>query len=139
MPLNEFSEVHALPEPPAATAATLHAVNMDEPMIVTIQESTSDDPASDDHAMIATIYKPENGYQDSDILNIEMSLDIFGPSTTEVLRIDPRHPTLGFEFHSPNQDARPVIKQCKSGTYAAKMKTWRSRFQHGTIRIHGHH
>jgi hypothetical protein len=138
MPLNEFSEVHALPEPPAAAAATLHAVDMDEPMIATIQElppdAPPDDPNSNDHAMIATIYEPENGYQDSDILNIEMSLDIFGPSTTEVLRIDPRHPTLGFEFHSPNQDARPVIKQCKSGTYAAKMKTWRSRFRHGTIR-----
>jgi hypothetical protein len=49
-----------------------------------------------------------------------MSLDIFGPSTTEVLTIDPRHPTLGFEFHSPHSAARPIIEQCKSGTTAAK-------------------
>jgi hypothetical protein len=55
-----------------------------------------------------------------------MSLDIFGPSTIETLKIDSRYPTLRFEF--------PIIKQCKLGTTAAKMKNWQSQFQHGTIR-----
>jgi hypothetical protein len=120
IPLNEFDGVTAIPDHPAAAAAKLDALGNTEDMQT--------------EAMIATIYEPADGYQDCDILNIEMSLDIFGPSTTEVLTIDPRHPTLGFEFHSPHSAARPVIKQCKSGTKAAKMKNWRSRFRHGTIR-----
>jgi hypothetical protein len=82
----------------------------------------------------AAIYEPKNGYKDSDILNLEMSLDIFGPSTTETLRIDKDHPTLGFKFHSTQAIARPIIKQCKSGTPAAKLRNWRSRFCHGSIR-----
>ena len=65
---------------------------------------------------------------------MEMSLDIFGPSTTEEITMDARHPTLGFEFHSPNRTATPSIKACKSGTQTARLKNWRSRFRHGTIR-----
>jgi hypothetical protein len=119
IPLNEFADLVEINEPPAAAAAKLDAF---------------DDQDDDNHARIATLYEPEHGYHDSDILNIELSLDIFGPSTTEVINIDPRHPTLGIEFHSPQPTARPTIKLCKSGTPAAKLRNWRSRFRHGTIR-----
>jgi hypothetical protein len=118
--LNEFMDLEDVTDPPAAAAAKLDA----------FIASDTNEP----HARISTIYEPEQGYHDSDVLNIELSLDIFGPSTTEVLTIDPRHPTLGIEFHSSQPTARPIIKQCKSGTPAAKMRNWRSRFRHGTIR-----
>jgi hypothetical protein len=85
--LNKFSDLDALPDNPAAAAAKVDALDY----------FNSTDL---DHAIVATLYQPDGGYQDSDILNIEMSLDIFGPSTTELLTIDARHPTLGFEFYS---------------------------------------
>jgi hypothetical protein len=116
--LDEFTDLHDMPVLPAAAAAKLDAY----------------DASNEDSAIITKIYEPHEGYHDSDILNIEMSLDIFGPSTTEVLNIDPKHPTLGFEFHSAQPNDRPIIKLCQSGTPAAKMKNWRSRFRHGTIR-----
>jgi hypothetical protein len=118
MALDKFTDLHDMPDQPAAAAAKLDAY----------------DASNDTPAMIATIYEPQEGHHDSDILNIEMSLDIFGPSTTEILSIDPKHPTLGFKFHSPQPDNRPTLHFCQSGTPAAKIKNWRSRFRHGTIR-----
>jgi hypothetical protein len=116
--IDEFGDLIAIPMDNAAAAATLEAL-----------------PADDmDIATITAVYEPDDGFKDSEILNIEMSLDIFGPSTTETVDINMRHPTMGFEFHSPQMSARPVIKACKSGTQAAKLKNWRSRFRHGTIR-----
>jgi hypothetical protein len=117
IPLQEFTHLETPTESPAAAAAT--------------SEAATDAP--EDTAMIATIYEPENGFKDSDVLNIETSLDIFGPSTTETIDIDGRHPTLGFEFHSSAASARPIIKFCKTGTPAAKLHNWRSRFRHGTL------
>jgi hypothetical protein len=82
--LDEFGDLIATPMHTAAAAAKLEAL-----------------PADDtDPATITAIYEPNDGFQDSDILNVEMSLDIFGPSTTEIVAIDTRHPTLGFEFQS---------------------------------------
>jgi hypothetical protein len=118
--LNEFMDLEDVTEPPAASAAALEACEIND--------------ADSSFARIATIYEPDQGYHDSDVLNIELSLDIFGPSTTEVITIDPNHPTLGIEFHSAQPTARPIIKLCKSGTPAAKLRNWRSRFRHGTIR-----
>jgi hypothetical protein len=60
-------------------------------------------------AMIHQIYEPETGYNDGDILNVEMSMDIFGPSTTETMRLE-KHPTLGFNFCSPNGTERPIYR-----------------------------
>jgi hypothetical protein len=79
-------------------------------------------------ATITAIYEPEDGFKDRDILNIEMSLDIFGPSAMESIHIDTQHPTLGFEIHSTKMTARPIIKSCKSGPQTANLKNWRSRF-----------
>ena len=92
-------------------------------------------PADDiDPTILTAIYEPDDGYKNSNIMNIKISLDIFGPSTTEIIRIDKRHPTFGFEFESRQQTAQPIIQSCKSGTQAAKLRSWQSRFQHGTIR-----
>jgi hypothetical protein len=55
--------------------------------------------------------------EDSNILNIEVSLDIFGLSTMEILNINMQNPTLGFEFPSPQTTAQPIIKLCKLGTH----------------------
>jgi hypothetical protein len=77
----KFTNVQAIPDQPAAAATKLDATDAD----------------TTEAAMIANIYEPAGGYQGCDILNIEMSLNIFGPSTTEVLNIDPQHLTLGFE------------------------------------------
>jgi hypothetical protein len=119
LPLQEFTNLDTPVDNPAAAAATIEAL---------------DDEEHTNLAMIATIYEPEGGYQDGDILNIETSLDIFGPSTTESIRIDQNHPTLGFKFHSKEGTARPTIQLCKTGTPAAKIRNWRSRFRHGTLR-----
>jgi hypothetical protein len=86
LPLQEFEDVQAIPDHPAGAAAKLDASaanSSTEAMIATLH----DDPSTE--AMNATIYEPSSRYQDSNILNIEMSLDIFGPSTTEVLTINP--------------------------------------------------
>jgi hypothetical protein len=119
--LDEFTDLEDMPLQPAAAAAKL-------------DDSNITDTDDSDQAIVTALYEPADGYHSSEVLNIEMSLDIFGPSTTEDLKIDPTHPTLGFEFHTPTPDARPNIKLCKSGTPAAKLKNWRSRFRHGTIR-----
>jgi hypothetical protein len=63
-----FTDLDTPVDNPAAAAATIEAL---------------DDKDPTDLAMIATIYEPEGCYQDGDILNIETSLDIFGPSTTK--------------------------------------------------------
>jgi hypothetical protein len=84
-------------------------------------------------AKITAIYKPKDGFKDSNIINVEMSLDIFSPSTKEIVDINMSHPTLGFKFQLTQMAAQPIIKSCKSGTQAAKLKNWRSRIRHGTI------
>jgi hypothetical protein len=97
--LEEFTDLHDMPHDPAAAAAKLENIQVD-------------DVNNTEGAIVTAIYEPEDGYYNSDIMNIEMSLDVFGPSTTEVLKIDPQHHTLGFEFHSTTPDARPSIKLC---------------------------
>ena len=106
--LDEFHDLHMELLYPAATAARLKALPAD----------------GTDPARITAIYEPEDGFKDSDILNIEMLLDIFGLSTMEAVAINTPHPTLVFEFHLPQRAAMPIIKVCKSGTQAAKLKNW---------------
>jgi hypothetical protein len=118
MSLNEFGHLVTETRQPAAAAAKLDATTLDDV----------------NPAIITALYEPDEAFQDSDVLNIEMSLDIFGPSTTESMTLDLRHPSLGFEFQSNTLTARPIIKSCKTGTQAAKLRNWRSRFRHGTIR-----
>jgi hypothetical protein len=113
MTLDNFGDLIAAPNhPEAAAAAKLEAL-----------------PADDtDPATTTSLYEPVEGYKDSDILDVEMLLDIFGPSTTETMKIDARHPTLGFKFHLTQRTARPIIKSCQTGTLAAKLKNWQSHF-----------
>ena len=86
-----------------------------------------EDPPSNTHP-------PSFKFNRKDILNIEMSADIYGPSSTEEIDIHPTHPTLGFDMHFTNLSAKPTIKNCKTGTPAARIKHWRSKYRHGTIR-----
>ena len=66
-----------------------------------------------------------------DILQLEMSLDIFGPSTTIKMSTS-YHTDLGFIFFDSKET--PTIKDCKHGTPAHAIRSWRSRFCFGTIR-----
>lgn len=66
------------------------------------------------------------------IMNIDMSLDIYGPSTTITVSLDRDHDRLGFIFHS---DLRtPTIQECAHGTPPNSIEQWRSRFRNATIR-----
>jgi hypothetical protein len=85
-------------------------------------------------AMIHTIFEPTDGYIDGDINNIKMSMDIFGPSTTETICLDKSQPTLGLKLCSEQGTVCHIIKECTSGTPAAWLRNWHSRFQHGTLR-----
>jgi hypothetical protein len=138
IPLHEFHDVEHCTEPPAAAAATLEGLdNYDEDDYDdTYDEDDYDDAAftDEDPATIHTIYEPANGYHDGDINNIEMSMDIFGPSTTETISMDCRHATLGLIFCPDNGTERPIIQECQPGTPAAKIRNWRSRFRYGTLR-----
>jgi hypothetical protein len=125
IPLQEFTHLESLPPAdPAAAAATPQA-----------QEATP--------AMIAKIYETTDGYIDEDILNMQMSLDIFGRSTTEIIRINKKHPTLGFDFRSAKGSARPPHYQAvhhrhtrsKSKELAQPLPTWHTtRYRR---RVHG--
>ena len=70
-------------------------------------------------------------------LQLEMTLDIFGPSTTIKIPTT-KDQNLGFLFHNGKQS--PTIADCKHNTPAYRIRHWRSRFRHGTIRaINGIH
>ena len=60
-----------------------------------------------------------------DILQLELTLDIFGPSTTIKIPIT-QHEQLGFEFHEGK--CTPTILNCKPRTPANTIRMWRSRF-----------
>jgi hypothetical protein len=40
---------------------------------------------------------------------------------------------MGFKFQSKLGSKRPVIHNCKSGTQAAQLRNWQSRFRYGTL------
>ena len=64
-------------------------------------------------------------FTSQDILQLEMSLDIFGPSTT--IKVNTSHHTdLGFIFFDGKET--PTIRDCKQGTPAQAIRSWRSRF-----------
>ena len=70
-------------------------------------------------------------------LQLELTLDIFGPSTTVRIPVN-KTMDLGFEFQQGK--VSPTIVSCKHNTPANTIKRWRSRFRHGTIRaIDGEH
>ena len=69
--------------------------------------------------------------KDKDILQLEFSLDVFGPSTTIQVEVD-NSTTLGFCFY-PGK-VTPTIQDCTPHTPANGIRAWRSRFRHGTIR-----
>ena len=60
-----------------------------------------------------------------------MSLDIFRPSTTIKMNTS-HHTDLGFIIFGSKET--PTIKDCKHGTPAHALRSWRSRFRFGTIR-----
>jgi hypothetical protein len=138
LPLEEFVDLDAQPTRTAAAAATLeHPAHDDAGYYAPADEIEPHDDvdfADDNPATINTIYEPATGYHAGDINNIEMSMDIFGPSTTEPISLDTKHPTLGFIFSSPQGNDRPIIQDCQSGTPAAKIRNWRSRFRYGSLR-----
>ena len=70
--------------------------------------------------------------KDQGIMNIEMSLDIYDPSTTVTVSLHGDHKHLGFIFHSNLRT--PTIQKCEHGTPASNIKRWRSRFQNTAIR-----
>ena len=70
--------------------------------------------------------------KDEDIMQIDMSLDIYGPLTTVTLSVDSSHPILGFLFH--DELNTPTIQDCVPRTLASKIECWRSHFRYGTIR-----
>jgi hypothetical protein len=123
IPLQEFQDVKDSPSHPSAAAATLEGLDNNAEANFT----------DEDLATINTIYEPTTGYNDCDINNIETSMDIFGPSTTETLCLDTKHPSLGLVFCSDHAPERPIIKECKSSNPAAHLRNWRSQFQHGTL------
>ena len=61
-----------------------------------------------------------------------MSLDVFGPSTTIAIAIKDSTQDLGFLFHDGK--LTPTISDCARKSAADKIRAWRSRFRHGTIR-----
>ena len=64
--------------------------------------------------------------KDQDIMSIDMSLDIYGPSTTVSLSTSGTHANLGFVFHSKLRT--PTIQDCDHGTLANNIERWCLRF-----------
>ena len=67
-----------------------------------------------------------------DIMSIDMSLNIYGPSTTVTVSTSGTHSSLGFVFHSYLRT--PTIQDCDHGTPVNTIERWRSRFRNATIR-----
>ena len=79
----------------------------------------------------STVMPNDPKHTHKDTLQLELTLDIFGLSTTVQISIT-KDKNLGFEFHKGKMS--PTIATCKPQTPAYTIKTWRSRFCHGTIR-----
>ena len=58
-------------------------------------------------------------------LQLELTLDIFGPSTTVRIPVNTTK-DLGFEFQQGKES--PTIASCKHNTPANTIRQWRSRF-----------
>ena len=65
-------------------------------------------------------------------MNIEMSLDIYDPSTTVTVSLNGDHKHFGFQFRSDLQT--PAIQDCGHGTPASNIECWRSMFSNANIR-----
>ena len=65
--------------------------------------------------------------KDQNIMSIDISLDIYGPSTTISLSTSGTHSNLGFVFHSNLRT--PTIQGCDHGTPANNIERWRSRLK----------
>ena len=80
---------------------------------------------------------PPSHHTHKETLQLEMTLDMFGPSTTVTIPVT-NNQHLGFTFHKGKPS--PTIEICKGRTPADSTRHWQSRFRHGTMRaINGVH
>ena len=69
----------------------------------------------------------------SDLEDIYLSYDPFGPTTTATIRVSGVHPTLGLELDFTDTSHRLILRNCAKSTPAHKIKRWRSTLRNGSL------
>eukprot|EP00536_Pseudo-nitzschia_multiseries_P018861 jgi/Psemu1/57705/gm1.57705_g len=81
--------------------------------------------------MITLICCAKRISKDVDILQLQMSLDIYGPSSVVSVSLNRNNTSLGFIFH--NRVTTPAILNCYTHTPEASIARWQSCFCNGNI------
>ena len=84
-------------------------------------------------------YEPNEVHQSivhaisSQLEDLYLSFDPFGPTTTAEIKITGVHPTLGLELEEHKKNGRLILRNRAKGTPAHKIKKWRSILRHGNL------